>query len=484
MKTFLFCALALSCGAFPARAEVKLNPFFTDDMVVQRDLPLPVYGTARPGEQVRVVAGATTARTLTDRDGNWEVKLPPRSLGPAFEIAVQGDNRVVLRNVIAGDVWLCGGQSNMEFGVANAQNAPAEIAAANYPGIRFFRVEYEMADEPRSVVSGGPWHVVSPATVAGLSAVGYFFGREVHRKTGVTIGLINSNWNGTVAEAWTSREALSSVPELKYLLDRFSPMKDGTDLAKDGASRPQDRPTVLFNAKIAPLTRSPIRGVLWYQGENNAGRAFQYRTLLPTLIRDWRSHWRATGSGDFPFYIVQLAGFGARAPQPGEDAWAEMREAQNLVARTVTHSGLATAVDIGDADNVHPKNKQEVGRRLALIALAKDYGQGNLEYSGPQLQSMQVEGEEVRLHFSHADGLRSRGEEPSFAIAGADRRFVWAKARIEGSSVVLSSPQVKNPVAARYAWAFNPATPLSNAADLPALPFRTDDWPSVTINNK
>lgn len=673
-KPFFVSALALSCAAFAisaARADVTLNPLFTDNMVVQRDLPIPIYGTARPGEAVRVLAGFSLARTVADNAGNWEVKLPARRVGAPFQISVQGDNSVTISNVLAGDVWLAGGQSNMEFGVANGKNAATEIADANYPGIRYFKVAYEMADAPRTKVAGGPWLVVSPQTVSGLTAVGYFFAREINQKTGVPIGILHSNWGGTVAEAWTSRAALQSSPALRDLMQRFTPsntpaavqaqaafdqkIKDwqaqnvlafspalpktrhwkdddfndsdwktlpapgvwedtinlqidgavwlrrtidvpaswaGRDLQlhlgaiddfddtyfngeKVGATGPEttdawaqpreylvparlvktgrnviairvfdrwggggfsnsvskakmevfpagdnaaalplsgiwryavefarpasqlspmpvmpekadspNRPTVLFNSKIAPLTRSPIKGALWYQGESNAGRAYQYRALLPAMIRDWRAHWKGTGSGDFPFYIVQLANLNARAAQPGEDAWAELREAQTMTADTVSHSGLVTAVDIGEENDIHPKNKQDLGHRLALIALANDYGMPNLEDSGPRYASMKISGDTVRINFTHAAGLKLKSDELSFALAGADRVFHWATARIEGNSVVLSSADVKNPVAARYAWAFNPATPLYNAAALPALPFRTDSWPGVTVNNK
>ena len=672
-KPILVSALALSCVAFAistARADVTLNPLFTDNMVVQRDLPIPIYGTARPGEAVRVLAGFRFARTIADARGNWEVKLPARGVGAPFQITVQGDHSITLHNVLAGDVWLAGGQSNMEFAVAGSDNAAAEIASANFPGIRYFRTDYTMADTPRTNATGGPWQIVTPQTVPGLTAVGYFFARNINQKTGVPIGILNSNWGGTSAEAWTSRAALQSSPALRDLLQRFTPANSDNKTAQDeyqkqllawqtanylpfreaapatlhwrdadfddsdwktlqapgvweetanlqidgavwlrrtvdvptdwaghdlqlhlgaiddwdetyfngvrvgstgpeiedawtkpreysvpgnlvkagrnviavrvfdriggggfsklatpikmelliagGSATPLDlsgtwryqaefarpqaslpplpqpatpadspnRSTVLFNGKIAPLTRSPIKGVLWYQGENNAGRAYQYQALLPAMIRDWRAQWRGTGSGAFPFYIVELANWQARSEKPGEDSWAELREAQQMTADHDPNSGIATAVDIGDAADIHPKNKQEVGRRLALIALAKDYGMPSLENSGPRFASLKVEGDTVRINFTHAAGLKLKSDESSFALAGDDRVFHWATARIEGSSVVLSSPNVKNPVATRYAWAINPATPLYNAADLPALPFRTDSWPGVTVNNK
>jgi sialate O-acetylesterase len=483
-KQLFVSALALSCAAFSAaaaRADVKLHPLFTNNMVVQRNVAIPVYGTARPGEAVRVLAGFSLARAVADAKGNWEVKLPARQVGPAFQISVKGDNSITLSNIVAGDAWIGSGQSNMQWPVAASDNAAQEIASANHPTLRLFSLPRISADAPQDAVTSGPWQVSSPQAVPDFSAVSYFFGRELNAKTGVPIGLIHTSWGGTVAEAWTSRTALQADAELRSLMGSFTPSTGTTPVSFTDSP---NRSTVLFNAMIAPLVRFPVRGAIWYQGESNASRAYQYRRLLPAMIRDWRAHWKQSGSGDFPFYIVELANFQPRAAQPGDNEWAELREAQQMTARNVPNSDIATVIDIGDAADIHPKNKQEVGRRLALIALAKNYGRNDLEYSGPRYSSMKVEGDTIRLNFSHAAGLQMKSDEPSFAIAGADRKLVWAKARIEGQSVVLSSPEVKNPVAARYAWATNPATPLYNAANLPALPFRTDSWPGITVNNK
>jgi sialate O-acetylesterase len=426
-------------------------------------------------------------------------------------MTVAADKTVTLHNVLVGEVWICSGQSNMEFGLSDALNGQQEVAEANYPMIRLLTVPRDVAVQPQPDVKA-TWVACAPESAGRFSAVGYFFGRDLQQKLGVPVGLIHTSWGGTPVEAWTSRETLEATEEAKPLLERWEKalaaypeakkrydreMAEWKDLAaeagRDGQPAPTqpraplgpDSPSLpagLYNGMIAPLVPYCIRGAIWYQGEANAARAYQYRALFKALIRDWRRAW---GQGDFPFVFVQLANFKQAAAQPGESDWAELREAQTM-ALQLPETGMAVTIDIGDAGNIHPKNKQEVGRRLALAALATAYGQ-NVIASGPLYESMAVEGNKARLRFKNVGGgLEARGGEPlkGFAIAGADRRFVWAEARIEGQTAVVRSDQVPEPAAVRYAWADNPVCNLYNKEGLPASPFRTDVWPGITADKQ
>jgi sialate O-acetylesterase len=386
-------------------------------------------------------------------------------------LLVNGPRSVTVGNVLIGDVWLASGQSNMEMGIGEVQNAAVEIAAADFPQIRLFNVPRTIALEPESRVDGR-WLVCRPESLkrSGFSAVAYFFGRELHRELKVPIGLIHASWGGTVAEAWTSAEALRRLADFRAPLDDLDRARAGR---KRGAGRDPNSVTVLFNGMIAPLVPFAVKGVIWYQGESNVGRADQYRRLLPALIADWRGRF---GVGEFPFLIVQLANFLTPKPEPAESTWAELREAQWLTVQPVPKTGLAVAIDIGETGNIHPKNKQEVGRRLALAAEAIAYGKP-VEFSGPTLREATVRGRTIRLSFDHLGGglaARDGGPLRGFAIAGSDGQFVWASAVIDGAEVVVSAPEVAAPLAVRYAWAENPVCNLINKAGLPAVPFRTD----------
>lgn len=386
-------------------------------------------------------------------------------------------------------------------------NAKDEIAAADYPKIHLFTVPNTVAATPQANC-GGNWAECSPKTVGGFSGVAYFFGRELFKTLNVPIGLIHTSWGGTPAESWTSKPALEADPDYRPILDRFAKRLEDYPKAKENFAKQSEQwqvaaekakaegkiapkkpnppgdptrdpwmPSGLYNAKIAPLVPSGIQGAIWYQGESNADRAYQYRKLFPAMIQDWRKNW---AQGDFPFVWVQLANFMARKAEPGPSDWAELREAQQMTL-SLPKTGTALAIDIGDARDIHPKNKQEVGRRLALAALAIAYGK-DIPFSGPLYDSMTVEGSAIRLKFKHVNGgLVSKGEKlAGFAIAGEDKNFVWADAKLDGEAVVVSSPKVERPVAARYAWANNPEVSLYNKAGLPASPFRTDDWDGVT----
>ena len=617
-----------------------LHPLFTDNMVLQRGMADPVWGWTTPGQTVTVTLNGQTATAVAGPDGKWTAKIGPLAAGGPYTLSVTGPQAVTLKNVMVGDVWLCSGQSNMEFGVDNLLHPEQTVAEANHPNLRLFTVPKDLAMTPQAVTSG-QWQPCSPETIksqgtwSGFSAVAYFFGRDLQQNTQVPIGLLLSSVGGTNAEAWTDADALrQNVPEFDPQLDQLAagqgetrsqdqqvkdwyakndpgttagwqnPALDASDWKKialpglfqdagipelssingvvwfrqtfdlpagdtgkaailhlladdndttwvngtqvgatEGFNTPRvypvaagllkptgnvvavrvldtggkggiwgdpaglslefpggknlplagswqyhigvpltqaaplpaqiagnaNFPTVLYNGMINPLASFGIKGAIWYQGENNAGNSPQYRRLLPALIGGWRQQW---GEGDFPFLIVQLAGW-----QPGDkdESWANLRQAQWLTARNVPNSGIATAIDIGNDQDIHPKNKQEVGRRLALLAEAKVYGE-KVAYAGPVYESMRVTGSTARLTFTHVDGalVSHSGESlTGFAVAGADGKFVPAKARIHGSAVLVSSPKVPHPTAVRYAWSGFPECSLYNKADLPAFPFDT-----------
>jgi sialate O-acetylesterase len=490
-------ALVIPGAARLARAQTDdkpyVSPVFGSNMVLQRKIPVPVWGWTQPGQKVTVSIEGRSATATAQPDGKWMARLAPLPVGGPYKMRIEGPQQTVsFDNILVGDVWICSGQSNMEFGIGNGNDAQKEIANANYPEIRLFTVMKKVAYEPQTSLARsdkdlmGEWSVCSPESVRtggwnGFTAVGYFFGRQLYQDEKVPIGLIHTSWGGTIAEAWTSAQALESMPDFKPAVDKLTEVK-----ANPATGKQDNNPnvvTVLYDGMIAPLIPYGIKGAIWYQGESNAGRAYQYRTLLPTMIRDWRTRW---GEGDFPFFIVQLANWQKTDPNPKEDAWAELREAQSMTARTVPKTGIAVTIDVGDAADIHPKDKQTVGKRLALAAEALAYGK-HVEYSGPAYKSMSLANGDgaLRLTFDHVGGgLTAKGEKlTGFEIAGEDRKFVWADAQIAGNSIIVSSPQVPHPVAVRYAWQINPECNLYNKAGLPASPFRTDDWPGITVNN-
>ncbi len=499
----------INAGA--ALADIRLPLIIGDNMVLQQNQKTTIWGWADPGEEVMVGVSWHNMKwaVTAGRNGRWEYKMNPPKAGGPYEMTLSGKNTITIKNILVGEVWVCSGQSNMQWSVLASANATEEIAAANYPNLRLFTVQREVAEEPQSDCKGG-WTSCSPETVPDFSAVGYFFGRELHQKLSVPVGMIHTSWGGTPAEAWTRRGVLKSDTDFRPILDRYDDAvkkypqakkeyeqkveewKQAVEKAKAEGKNPPPRPRApfgpghphtpsgLYNAMIAPLIPYGIQGAIWYQGESNAGRAYQYRKLFPAMIKNWRKDW---GLGDFPFLFVQLANFREVKPDPNESDWAELREAQ-LMTLAVPNTGMATIIDIGEANDIHPKNKQDVGKRLALWALAKTYDK-ELIYSGPLYKSMESKGNQIILHFNHiGGGLVAAGGEPlkGFAVAGADRKFVWADAKIEGDTVVVSSDQVSEPVAVRYAWADNPICNLFNKEGLPASPFRTDQWPGLTAD--
>jgi sialate O-acetylesterase len=627
-----------------------VSPMFGDNMVLQRGKANRFWGWAKPGQAIRVEIAGQTATAVTGPDGRWQAEVKVPAPGGPYTVKITGpEQRVVLHEVLVGDVWLCGGQSNMELGLSRTRKGDDEIKSANHPEIRLFKVQQHVSYSPTAVLQGS-WKICSPQTVAegaGFSAVAYFFGRDLQDELHVPIGLIQDCWGGTPAESWMSPETLhqlkdfdpllteierlhakggpeygsflmhwldeydmgsqsntwaaadlddsgwktvqvpggfselgvADVPSLCWFRKEFTlpdPLPAGQAILclgsiekmdtaylngqwvgasswvenprvyaiKNGVLKPgrnvlavrvfklkpqggflakpeglrlvlgdqsviplagewkgrlsvdarpphplpltfenyPTMPAILYEGMIQPVAPLAITGAIWYQGEANAERAYQYRTLLPAMIGDWR---KLFGQGDFPFYIVSLPAFMPRRDQPGDDAWAELREAQALTARDVKNSGLAVTVDTGDPDNIHPKDKKVVGERLALCALAREYGK-KISDAGPTFTSVEHLPGALKLHFSHTvGGLVVKGDKlEEFAVAGRDRQWHWADAKVEGDSVVVSSPMVSDPQAARYAWQANPAATLYNGAGLPAVPFRTDNWPGITGNHK
>lgn len=645
--------LILDCvfSSFFVQAQIKLPGIFGDHMVLQRDRPVAVWGWSGPGETIKVSFLQHTKQTKADQSGRWRVTLDPMPAGGPYEMSVKGRSTLILHDIMVGEVWICSGQSNMEFTLKLVQNAAAEMSMADYPQIRHIKIPNRVSEMPESDISPASWEICTPATAGNFTAVGYFFARELARRLQVAVGLVNTSWGGTMVETWTSREAFETSPEFKNmiasvpaedlrplinrkhqaLVDQIrllqkniadslpedewkNPGYDGSGWPKISVARiwenqnlglseldgivwyrkeiqlgdsewikpawlslgkiddndstfvngvgvgvtrnyaenrqyrippgilkagrniitvrvedtgggggfyddsagiylktaekkiplsdawhfriasylragpgfgPNDYPCLLYNAMIHPLIPFAIRGALWYQGEANAERAYQYRTAFPLMITDWRRQW---GEGDFPFYFVQLASWNANNGNSERGStWAELREAQ---ARTLQlpATGMSVTTDIGESGDIHPKNKQDVGSRLAAIALHHIYGQ-DIEFSGPVLDSMHLEGNKILLTFTHVGtGLMTKdkyGYIRGFEISGADRHFHYAKATMANNTLWVYSDEVKEPVSVRYNWADDAGEGnLYNREGFPAQPFRTDQWPGITDNKK
>jgi len=640
-------------------AKVKLPSVFNNNMVLQQQSEVPFWGEASPNKPVRITTSwnKKTVETIADPSGKWKTTVSTPVYGGPFTIEITDGAKLKLENVLIGEVWICSGQSNMEMPLAGwgkVVNYEQEIAAANYPNIRLLHVDRTTSTKPLNDVSValGGWVACSPQTVAEFSSVAYFFGKNLFDNKNIPIGLINTSWGGTIAEAWTSGSTLKTMPDFtnsvleieksavgvldmkeKYNQDlaNWSTQVEKTDkgylngqpiwldndldvtnwktmqipdswenqelpgfdgvvwfrktitipsdwanddltlsldmidddditffngvevgrtigwnltrtykipakLVKSGKAiitvrvldstggggiygdpakinlslsadkainlagvwqykegfnmsdipaapknwNDPNRSTVLYNAMIHPIAPFAIKGAIWYQGESNASRAYQYRELFPLMIKDWRKQWNT----NFPFYYVQLANYTKFVDQPAASDWAELREAQ-LQTLHLENTGMAVTIDIGDIKDIHPKNKQEVGRRLSLIALANLYDE-KISFSGPVYDSYIIEGNNIRIKFKQLNGgLKAKeGVLKGFEMAGLDHKFHWASARIEGNEVIVSCNGIQNPIAVRYAWSTNPVCNLYNVADLPASPFRTDDWPGVTYGNK
>lgn len=474
--TQLGLGLLLFLSVHTASAKVILSPLFSNSMVLQQKEKVALWGKSTTDKNVIITTSWNQKKfnAIADANGNWKIKVPTPKAGGPYTITFDDGETLVLSNVLIGEVWICSGQSNMEMPLAGwgkINNYEQEIAEANYPNIRLIKVAKSTSTQPLGEAKFNEgWQTCSPQTIAEFSAVAYFFARNIQQNKNIPIGLIQTAYSGTPAESWVSGPSLGKMPAYDSLVNVIS--------SKPGSPQNAHIPTVLYNAMINPLISYSIRGAIWYQGESNAAKAHQYKTLFPLLINDWRQNW---GDQKFPFYFVQLANFTDVKDEPAESAWAELREAQ-LETLSLKNTGMAVAIDLGVAKDIHPKNKQDIGLRLALIARSKVYKE-KIAYSGPIYKLAKIEGGKIKLSFNHINGgLQAKGNEElkGFTIAGADKKFYRAKAKIAGNKIMVSADEVKNPVAVRYAWSNNPVCNLYNKAGLPASPFRTDDWKSIT----
>ena len=500
IKSFLrssSAAFFIVCCSRVGTCEVRMPAILSSHMVLQRDRPIHVWGWSEPGEKVTVALHGVSRTTTGDGLGEWSLYLPPEPAGGPFQLTIASTNTIVLDDVLIGDVWFASGQSNMEmplkgFTGAAVKDSAEEIRQANHTDIRLLHVPHKASDFPLRNVDSS-WTVCTPETAANFSAAAYFFGRDLAAKEHVPIGLIDATWGGTVAEAWLSLGAIASDASLMPLFGTRAHMIDSQaqilaivmkerreDAAARSAGQPPPQhpwhpdpaswgPAALFNGMVAPEVGYAIKGVIWYQGESNSRLAFAplYERVFRALIAAWRAPWHV---GDFPFLFVQISDFKSGSAE----AWPIIREAQRR-SLALANTAMAVSIDIGNPDNVHPADKQTVGIRLALAARALAYGEP-IEYSGPLFRQATADGQSLRVWFDHAGGLLAKGPAlTGFEIAGDDRRFVSASARIDGGSVLVMSPQVETPKYVRYGWANSPLVNLFNSAGLPASPFTSED---------
>jgi len=504
VATFVLCS-GLAWG------EVSLAPGIGSHMVVQRDAPILVRGSAQPGGEISITQGANKVSAAAGPDGKWSVSLPPCGAGPIDDVVIEGENRIVLTDLLGGDVWFAAGQSNMEFRLTRASGSSEDIAGAANGQIRLCKIERQLSFEPKGDVESS-WETCTPETAAEFSVVAYYFARDLQSALGVPVGIICAAWGGTPGEAWAAPEITrddpayaplyaewenyrKNYPTIKKQYDAdmaayekkmAAPREPGAKAPAKPLSKPEpDKnyryPGVLFNGMVHPLVGLPVKGFLWYQGESNKDRYGQYKQLLSLLIAGWRRRW---GQGDLPFLIVSLANFKAPATEPSDSGRTRLREAQAQVAREVPGCALTVTIDLGEAGDIHPRNKKDVGHRLSLSALQSVYGR-QITGSSPRSRSVAFADGQAIIKFDETGtGLAAgpdgkKAELDGFALAGADERWSWAQATIEseGRQVVVKSTAVPKPVALRYAWADNPPAGLYNREGLPAVPFRTDDWP-------
>jgi sialate O-acetylesterase len=493
MKTkFWMPAVLLAVTPLAARADVRPNALCTEGMVLQQKANVKIWGEADKGEKVTISFRGKTASAQAGDDGRWVATIPTGEAGGPFDLSIAGNNKIELKNVLVGEVWVCSGQSNMEWSINACNESDKQVAKGepHNPMVRMFTVKKVTPTTPQNNASGS-WVEASPDSVGKFSAVGYFFGRDLNKAQKVPVGLIHTSWGGTRAEAWTSKEYLDGHDWFKNEHVKF-------DTSKVNANSP----SVLYNGMIHPIRNYGIKGAIWYQGESNAGQAYKYRALFPMMIQNWRKDFN---QGDFPFYFVQLAPFNAIPKAPGDSNWAELREAQTMTLK-LNHTGMAVITDVGNEYDIHPTPKQPVGERLSLCARALTYGE-KVAYSGPMFKSVKFDGEKAILKFDHIGGglvakklvptqvrQTKAGDQAAwrvdpdakdieltgFTIAGKDQKFYSAKAIIQGDDVIVSSPDVTAAAAVRYGWANHPLCGLFNRDGLPASPFRTDDFPGIT----
>jgi sialate O-acetylesterase len=503
--------LVMLCGSSTLHAKVLLPDVVSSGMVLQQGQKVPIWGKADPGEEITITFAGAKKRTVADKDGKWLVRLNPlHANSTPATMSIEGHNKIELNDILVGEVWLVAGQSNMQRLLSETANGDAAIAAANYPTLRLFNVSRQVAFKhaPPPLAT---WQACTSESVKQFSAAGYYFAIELQKELKVPVGVINSSYGGSQAEAWTPVEYLLASADLKPTVDRtktwdeerprvkveyddaIKKWRAESDAAKAAGATPKPSPAVpdalreyriaasIYDGMIAPLIPFYIRGAFWYQGESNEARAQQYEILLPVMIKAWRERW---SEGDFPFGIIQLPNYRDQKNEPADEAWSHIREGQRRTARSLAKTGLIVTIDIGEAHDIHPKNKLDVGKRMALWALADVYEKTSAS-SGPSFQSAKPSGSEMIVTFEDAGrGLKTRdgGKPAEFAIAGPDKKWYWAEAQIIGrNQVKVWSSSVAQPAAVRYAFNNNPKNPnLTNDSGLPASPFRSDNWPGPT----
>jgi len=496
----LICCIAILVSTQNASAHTGLPAIFGSNMVLQQKQQNKIWGWGDAGDKIEVTIEEQKKTTTVDDEGKWHVMLDPLPAGGPYRMVVSGHNKITFDNVMVGEVWICSGQSNMAWPVRAADDPDLESMTASYPNIRLISVPQVGTQEPQADFNG-EWSVCTPQTVKDFSAVGYFFGRRLHQTLDVPIGLIDNAWGGSACEAWINRDTLESDDRFQGLMEHWKGVEEefekepveGEAAAAEAKKNKRlmtgnQRPANIYNGVLKPTIGYGIRGAIWYQGESNAGRAYQYRDLFPLMIETWREEW---GQGDFPFYWVQLADFRAEKDSPADSDWAELREAQTQTMK-LANSGEAVIIDLGEASDIHPKNKQDVANRLARWALAKDYGFDKLVYRSPVYASMEAADGAITVTFDHVGGGLDTfdfKELVGFAIAGEDKEFHTAKAEILGkgrnrSQIKVWCEDEETPVAVRYAWADNPICNVQNTEGLPLTPFRTDDWEGITAGKE
>ena len=511
--TVLLVLGVLAFATAPAVAELSTPNLFGNHMVLQRDAPAPLWGRATPDAEVTVTltGGANQTHTVTAaEDGRWRVVLEPLSPGEPLTVTISGDGKLEFRDVVVGEVWVCSGQSNMKWAVNRSMNGELDLLTADRPNLRLLTVPGSGSQTPRDDFQG-QWERCTPAAAGPFSAIGYHFGRRLVDVLDVPVGLIDNAWGGSAAEAWTPRERLEADERFATAAKKWQQRDAQSDVAQQTeqneksmknwrrradqsiakGQRPPEipqgrgwlfgnqRPGNLYQARVAPIAGYAVRGVIWYQGESNQDRAAMYNVLFPLMIESWRDAW---GQEKLPFYWVQLADYLAVHPNPTDSKWARVREAQTKTLDRLPDTGQAVIIDLGEGNDIHPRNKQEVANRLARIALAKDYGY-QLRYQSPRLKSMEVvNGKAILTLAPFGSGLKVVDSDQivGFAICGADKKWQWAKAKLvdkgKTGQVEVWHPQIAEPVAVRYAWADNPEANLFTGERLPVTPFRTDDW--------
>ena len=509
MKSLLTGCLAVLVSisfAATTSAELKMSSVFGSHMVLQQKQPIRIWGWTTAGQAVTVSFAEQSKSTTADATGRFELDLDPVNAGGPYTLTVKADETKTFEDVLVGEVWLCSGQSNMQWNVASANDPDLEALTAKYPNLRMITVPQVGTQEVQNDFNG-QWQACTPETVKDFSAVGYFFGRQLHQTLDVPVGLIDNAWGGSACEAWVRRDLLEgkelyepmmkkwsdlestynhdeAMAKYKAALEKWNETKKG---ARPGPPRNQlagqHRPANLYNGVLKPVLGYTIKGCVWYQGETNAGRAYQYRDLFPLMINSWRDEWK---QGDFSFYWVQLADFRGEKTDPTDSDWAELREAQTMTL-SLPNTGEAVITDLGEAEDIHPKNKQDVAKRLARWALAKDYGL-NIVYQSPLYKSMEVADGKVLVHFDHVGGGLDTFDVKApigIAVAGEDGKFVNASAKIvDKDTMEVWADGISAPAHVRYAWADNPICNVQNKEGLPLTPFRTDDLPGITAETR